>query len=39
MSIVGEFIRQIILVIFYCAIIFAAVKLAISIRKKKNEKN
>ncbi len=39
MSILGEFARQIILVVFYVAIIIAAIKLSIALRKKKNHQN
>ena len=37
MSIFGEFLKQIILVIFYLALIVLAVKLGISMVKKKNK--
>ena len=39
MSIAFEFIKQIILVVFYLAIIILAVRLGISMAKKKNLKN
>lgn len=37
MSIAGEFIKQIVLVLFYLAILILAVKLGTSMAKKKNE--
>lgn len=39
MSIAFEFLKQIILVLFYLAIIIVAVRLGISMAKKKNLKN
>ena len=39
MIIAGEFIKQIILVVFYIAVLVLAVKLGISFAKKKNLKN
>lgn len=39
MVIVGEFIKQIILVVFYIVVLIFAVKLGISFAKKKNLKN
>lgn len=39
MSIVAEFAKQIILVIFYLALIIIAVRLGIMMAKKKNLKN
>lgn len=39
MSIAFEFIKQVILVLFYLAIIILAVRLGISMAKKKNLKN
>ena len=38
MSILGEFLKQIILVIFFLAVIISAVKLGISMAKKKAAK-
>lgn len=39
MSITQEFMRQIILVIFYLILIVCAVRIGIIMRKKKNEKD
>lgn len=38
MEILGEFIKQIVVAIFFIIIIIAAVRLGISMAKKKNEK-